>query len=223
MLTSKKALILVGSPRVNKSTSESIGNYLSEGLINKGYECSSLHIISKLKNDVEGLLQQVNDADMLIITFPLYIDCLPSPLIKAMELINQNRKGKENSKKQCLIAIVNNGFPEASQNETSLKICEIFAKNSGFQWLGGIPLGGGGAINGNPITKGSMTKNIALALDMTIEAIVNDNSIPSEAIYTMSKGMVPKALYTFFGNQRWKSQAKKNNSIKNMYAKPYLK
>ncbi|MDU5082165.1 hypothetical protein CIW83_15630 [Tissierella sp. P1] len=224
MLNEKKALLLIGSPKKKNSTSESLGNYLLEGLNKKGYISEKLHIISILKDDVEGLFAKVNDADIVIVSAPLYVDSLPSPLIKAFELIGQNRKGMSNSKSQRFISIVNNGFPESFHSNTALKICKIFADNAGFQWLGGLAIGCSPAINGMPIKNlGGMTRNIVKSLDITIDKIAKNESIPLEAINLVSKEIIPSWLYTLIANRGWKIQARKFNAHKSLYIKPYIK
>lgn len=224
MLNNKKALLLIGSPKKKNSTSESLGNYLLEGLHKKGYTSEKLHIISILKDDVKDLFAKVNDADIVIVSAPLYVDSLPSPLIKAFELIGQNRKGMLSFKKQRLVSIINNGFPESFHSNTALKICKIFADNAGFQWLGGLAIGCGPAINGMPIKNlGGMTRNIVKSLDITIDTIAKNESIPLEAINLVSKEIIPSWLYTLIANRAWKTQAKKFNAHKNLYTKPYIK
>ncbi len=222
MLDERKALLLIGSPKKKNSTSESVGGYLLEELRKKGYICDRLHVLTALKDDIEELLSKVNDTDLLIISFPLYVDCLPSSLIRALELIGINRREKNITKKQSLIAISNNGFPESFHNYTALDICKNFASKSGFNWLGGFAMGSAGAISGRPIEQlGGMTRNKVAALNMTVEAIVNNNSIPSEAFELMSSNLMPTLLYTFAGNMGWKTQAKQYGSAKELYAKPY--
>ena len=224
MLKKKKALLLIGSPKVKNSTSESLGNYLVEGLNKKGWIYEKLNILSTLKNDEEELIQKVNDTDLLIISFPLYVDSLPSSLIKAIELIGVNRREKKNETNQSLVAIVNSGFPEAFQSDTALRICESFSKKANFKWLGGLAMGCGPTINGRPIEAfGGMTKKIVTALDMATEAIINDEIISSEAIEIMANKMFPTWLYTLVASQTWKGQAKRYNMQKELYAKPYLK
>lgn len=46
-----------------------------------------------------------------------------------------------------MVGIVNSGFPEAFHNDTALAILRRFAAETGFQWAGGLALGGGGTID----------------------------------------------------------------------------
>lgn len=222
MLGGKKALLLLGSPKVKNSTSESLGIFLLEGLNKRGYTVDKIQANSALKRDSKELLEKVNDTDILIISFPLYVDCLPAPLIRVLELVNKDRKERELTKEQKLIAIANNGFPEALHSFTSLKIIENFAIKSKFKWLGGFAFGAGGAISGRHIEQlGGMTRSKVTALNMIVDALTNDNSIPKEAFDLMTSDMMPTWLYTFFGNHGWKTQAKKYKTKQKLYEKPY--
>jgi len=148
----KKTLLLVGSPKYAGSSSESLGTYLLEQLSEKGIVTENIHINQLLKktNGEEELLNAVNNCGLLILSFPLYVDSLPSGTIKALEIIAQdraqNRNVKENSKQQFMLAICQSGFPEAHQSNIALAICRCFAGEAGFTWAGGLALGGGGAL-----------------------------------------------------------------------------
>lgn len=219
---SKKALLLVGSPKKN-STSEVLGNHVLEGIEKNGFHTEKVIIHKLLKNDdgAEQLINAVNSCDLLIFSAPLYIDCPPALAIKAMEIIAE-LGAKQEGTKRPLIAICNCGFPEAHQNQTSLEIYKHFAKQSGFEWAGGLALGGGQAINGRPLASfGGMTRNIISSLNLVIESIIEGKQITQEAFELMEKPMFPKWLYLIAGDAQWKSAAKKNGVNKRLKAKPY--
>lgn len=222
MLSGKKALLLIGSPKAKNSTSEALGDCLLNRLGKKGYECKKLAIASTLRNNVQVLLDSVQEADTIILSFPIYVDCLPAPVIKAMELIADNRRAIKSDKKQSIISITNCGFPEAFHNNTAIKICKSFADKNDFVWLGGFAMGCGPAINGKPVEQlGGMTRNIVRAMDMAAEAISRGEVISTEAFKLMSSKLMPVFLYTAVGNAGWKTQAKRFNANKKLYEKPY--
>ncbi|MFX1281855.1 MAG: hypothetical protein ACFFA3_21070 [Promethearchaeota archaeon] len=220
----KKALLLIGSPKGENSTSASLGNYLIlklEELGNKN-ERLFVHRIVNREEKIQEMFQMIENVDLLILTFPLYVDSLPAPVIKVMELIKEHYINLENKKSQTFIAIVNNGFPEASQNQIALKICEIFSKECGFQWKGGIAFGGGGAIDGAPLLeKGGMVRNIIKGLDMVAQALHENKDIPQEAIELLAKKLIPYSVYRVFGNFGWKMQAKRYGVKQKIKSKPY--
>jgi multimeric flavodoxin WrbA len=205
----KTALLLIGSPKAEKSTSASLGNYLCSKLEESGIriEKTFLHRMVNREEKVTEFFEMINNADLIILSFPLYVDSLPAPVIKAMELIKEERDKLERKKAQYFVAICNNGFPEASQNMIALQICKIFAKDCGFVWKGGIAVGGGGAINGIPLKeKGDMVRNITNGLDLAANALKDFQEIPQEAIALISKKTISPGLYRTFANFGWRIQ-----------------
>ena len=53
----------------------------------------TLHVTKAVRSNeaVEELLAAVASADLVVLSFPLYVDCLPAPVIRALELIAARR------------------------------------------------------------------------------------------------------------------------------------
>ena len=224
MIIKKHALLLVGSPRGQKSTSMSLGTYLLDQLNERGLETETVFIQRSLKSEksCEELLGAVNTADVLILAFPLYVDSLPAPVIKVLELIRRHRKATESPKVQRLLAISNSGFPEAHQNETALAICRYFALEVGIEWVGGLALGGGEAIDGRLLQEVSGRARHAIkSRSLTAAALAKDEPVPTEAVNRMAKSIVPTRLYVMFGKRRWKKQGKRHGTEKKLYDRPH--
>ena len=211
MNINKRALLLIGSPRGESSTSTSLGDYLISKLKEFGMtiENGFIHRIVNREEKINELFKMIDNADLIILSFPLYVDSLPAPVIKAMELIKEERDKLERKKTQNFIAICNNGFPEASQNMIALRICRIFSNDCDFIWKGGIAVGGGGMINGDPLKKTrANVKHIIKGLNIAADALKDGKEIPQEAIDLISKKTVPYNLYRTFGNLGWRFQIK---------------
>lgn len=123
------ALLLVGSPRGANSSSNSLGTFLLGKLQNKGIATKTVYLSQSLNSDKgqSAMLELVDQSDLIILAFPLYVDSLQSKMIEALELIAQNQKGKSSQTKKKLTAIVNSGFPEVNHNQTALAVCRLFA------------------------------------------------------------------------------------------------
>ncbi len=209
MANKKKVLMLIGSPKPKNSTSASIANYL-ENKLNQALQVEIFNIRKELKiSEGRGMLVETfQQADTIVLITPLYVDSLPAPVIRFLELISENRPGS--SGEQSLIAIINAGFPEAVHNETALAICENFARENNLQWAGGLPIGMGGAISGAPLQKlGGMVRKLTGALDLAAEAITGDEALPEEAIKMAATPFMPHWFYRLMGNIGWKMQARK--------------
>jgi len=224
MNNNEKALLLIGSPKGEKSNSASLGNYLISKLEELGIasEIGFIHRLVNREDKIQSLFKMIDSADLIILSFPLYVDSLPAPVIKAMELIKEEQDKLKRKKFKNFMAICNSGFPEASQSTVVLKICRFFAKDCGFIWKGGVAVGGGGIINGIPLQeRGGVVRNIIKGLDIAAQALKGGKDLPQEAIDLISKEMFPSSLYRMFGNFGWKSQARRHGVKKKLKDKPY--
>ncbi|MFW9929284.1 MAG: NAD(P)H dehydrogenase, partial [Candidatus Thorarchaeota archaeon] len=180
-----------------------------------------IHRLVNREEKINELFQGIERADLVVLSFPLYVDSLPAPVIKAMELIFANKNTIISEKSKNFIAIANNGFPEASQNETALQICRIFSRDCGFTWKGGIAVVGG-AIGGKPLQeRGGVVRNVINGLDISAHALIDDEEIPQEAIEITSKSVIPSSLYRIVGNLGWKRMAKRYGAKGKLKGKPY--
>lgn len=224
MNQAKRILLLVGSAKLTRSTSEMLGTYILDKLGEKGFESETL-FAHKMLNSEKGkdeLLSSVNKADIIILAFPLYVDCLPYSIISMLEHIAKNRRTNDNLKKQSLLCIVNCGFPEAHQNDTAIAICRQFARETGFDWVGGLTLGGGEVITGRNLSAiKKLSRNVIKSLDLAVEAITDNKPVSQEAIDLMAKPLMPKWLYLFMGGLRWKRESKEHGVREKLFAKPY--
>lgn len=209
----QKIVLVVGSPKGSKSTSAALGKYLIEKLSQQDFRMETAYIYPSLKTEEtrQRFLSVIAGADIIILAFPLYVDSPPYGVIKVMEIITDRQITPVNTGKQKLAAIINCGFPEARQNDTALAVCRKFAAESGMEWLGGLSLGGGGAIDGRPLDCiGGMARNVKKALDAAASDIAGGRPISRRALDLMARPMMPIWLYLLGGNWGWKSQARKS-------------
>ena len=226
----KKAVLLIGSPKLKNSTSESLGGYLLERIGEYDILTETLHLHSEMKTEAKKnlFLEKIEEADIIILAAPLYIDTLPAKVIKALTLIADNRKklklkDAEALKEQFFVAVVNCGFPEVEHNKIALKVYEQFALETGIKYLGGIAVGMGVAVNGKPLKEiGGMVKNLVKGLDQAAEEIVNKKQLSDSVIEKTSKPLMPKKwLYTLVGDLSWRFQAFKNGVYTKLNDRPY--
>jgi len=167
------------------------------------------------------LLAAVEAADLLVLAFPLYVDSLPAPVIEILELIAEHRKDRA-TRRQSFSAIANCGFPEAGNNATALAICELFARQAGFEWAGSLAMGGGQLIDGVSLEEGGgKTLHIRKGLELAAGALAQGHAIPGAAQDLLRKPVVPPWVYKLMGRWRWRERAKKYGAIKGMKERPY--
>ena len=132
------------APKAQGSTSDALGTYFLERLREKGADTNKIYIQQSLNSQegIDALLSAVAEADIMVLASPLYADSHHSGVIRAMELVHEERKNRTNIKKLKMVAISNSGFPEARHNDLSLAMSRTFARECGFEWAGGLALGG---------------------------------------------------------------------------------
>lgn len=219
----RRAVLLVGSPRTKKSTSNSLGGYLMEGLAARGIETETVYIHTSLSSPerMQSLLEKVNSADLTLLAFPLYVDSLPAPVIAALEKIAAHRAGRATH--QRFAAIVNCGFPEADHNATALAICSEFARQTGFAWAGSLSLGAGeGMVHGTPLNElDGRASVLKQALDLAAESLAQGQAIPRAAQTLWDKPFIPGWLYRWMGIYGWRQQAKQYGVENMLKRQPY--
>lgn len=224
MSISKKVLLLVGSPRGLKSNSLSLSSYIIDNLSQKGFNTETVAIISLL-NSNESLNNLINDFfqyDLVILATPLYVDQLPAPTIALLEIIANSSKNIKTTKKISFTALLNCGFPEASQNKSALDICRLFCKETGLEWFGGIAIGMGESINKQNLKNlGGMVKKLTIALDEICDKLSRCKPFDDTNTPLFLTPSIPKSLYSILGSLNWISIANKNKTLFKLYRRPF--
>ena len=132
MTTNKKALLLIGSPKGEKSTSASLGNYLTSKLEEFGMisEIGFIHRLVNREEKIQSLFEMIDTADLIILSFPLYVDSLPAPVIKAMELIKPKLKAGGAGKPMGTILI---GSVEGDVHSIGKNLMIALLEGQGFE------------------------------------------------------------------------------------------
>lgn len=218
-----RAILLVGSPRGERSTSWSLGHYLMDQLRERGWEAEEVHLHKRM-GDPEGeaaTIEKAAASDLIVLSFPTYVDSTPAAVVRAMEAL-AGRMG--DGRRPALVAIANCGFPEGFHNDTALEICRLFARDAGLRWMGALSLGGGPAIDGRPLAaSGGRGRNARRSLELAAGALANGEAVPEEAVKAMAKGGTPRWLYILFGNMGWRKQAGRHGVADRLEDRPLMK
>ncbi len=221
----RRALLLVGSPKTRKSSSNSLGSYLFDQLEARSIDTETiyLHTVLRSATKMQALLDALDAADLVTLAFPVYVDSLPAPVIEAMERIAAYRQGRDLFRRQLYAAVANCGFPEALQCNTSLAINEIFAREARFEWAGSLALGGGGMVAGLPLADGGgQTLRMRQSLDLAAEALAAGQPITDAAREMMAKPLIPHWAYRRMADVGWLSQARQYGALRKLGRRPYL-
>jgi len=206
-----KIIIINGSPKTIKSNSEILGNYLfpllKENNIKKYYSIY-FQLNDKTKNEIYN-------SDVLIFIFPLYVDGIPSNLLKLLVKFEKENVVRPKTKIYC---IVNNGFYEGKQNFLALLHMKNWCKKVNAKWGQGIGIGSGELLpylKNLKLGQGPL-RNLEKTLNILSRNILTLNS--DKNIYITPNW--PKSLYFIQGSISWILKARKNNiKIRELFKK----
>jgi len=232
-LGERRALLLVGSPKTKEpSTSRALALFLARRLETQGWDTNTLTFRASLHRP-EGqieLLSAVELASLVLLVFPLYVDALPYLVTRALAIIASHRVSHDSLAPQRFAAVVNSGFPETHQNAAALAICREFAAQARFQWAGGLALGGGAMIGGQPLVEavrsGPPIRHVIAALERTADSLAQGLPVPAKAMSLVAKTPIPAAVwkrfYVWMGSRGMKQRAAKNGINQDqLLAQPY--
>ena len=216
------ALIVVGSPKGRASASYALGTALADGLRDRGaVVCDGfVHHALRSAEETGWLLDAIDAADVVVLAFPLYVDSLPAPLVRLLELVAGRRAAAPRGTPR-LGVLVQCGFPEARQCDTAVAICRLFAERTGMRWAGALSMGMGGQLAGGIGTLPGGGQQVLHALDLAAESLASGGDIPEEAAALFAKPLIPRWMYTLFGNIGWRLQMRKHAAGRPMGYRPY--
>ena len=194
-----------GSPKLGKSNSGVMLEILKT-LMNTEHEISHYNINkAPLTNEQYSELCQM---DTLVFAFPLYIDAIPSHLLRMLAELQKHLKLERKSEVYVYV-IVNNGFFEGQQNHIALEIMNNWCIRSGLHFGQGIGQGAGemmGFIENVPVGHGPL-KKLGSAMQRLADNI-HSRGIDEPMLFSPD---IPRFVWKFSGTRFfWNANAKKN-------------
>ncbi len=141
--------------------------------------------------DYSRILEQLQDSQAVVFGVPLYVDGIPSNVLRFMEVMESFCR--ENGIHLNVYCIANNGFIEGRQNEPLMQSFEHFCSRAGLTWGGGVGIGGGVMLN---VTRILFFVNIGLLLLNTVLSMISSGDFfPEDAWISFGESA---ALLVFF-------------------------
>jgi hypothetical protein len=222
------AILLMGSPRGRKSSSNAICLYLQELFEKNGIESQEPfflrnHVTTEEKmNDMLVTLEQF---DIIVLVAPLYDDTSPAIVVKAMEAVSRNSSKYVNTR---FFPIINCGLPEPFHiTEVAIPIYHKFANTIGLQWVGSLALGAGEGLQGKDgkllNDTGGFGKKVMKSLERAVESFVTNSEFGDEALEIFSLKIfynrIMRKFMVWTNNRGWRKMAQKNGG--DVAARPY--
>ena len=141
--------------------------------------------------DHDRILAQLRDAQAVVFGVPLYVDGIPSHVLRFLE--KMEAFCRENNLRLSVYVIANNGFIEGRQNEPLMQLFENFCARAGLAWGGGVGIGGGVMLNVSRIM--FIVEVALLALNTALSAAQTGSFFPKDAWISFGENA---ALLLFF-------------------------
>ena len=142
--------------------------------------------------DHARILEQLGDAQAVVFCLPLYVDGVPSHVLRFME--EMEAFCKQNGLRLSVYCVANNGFIEGKQNEPLMQVFEHFCSRAGLIWGGGVGIGGGVMLNVTWIV--FVVQFGILLLNIVLSLINGGGFFPREAFANFGE----QTLYLLFFN-----------------------
>ena len=135
--------------------------------------------------DHEPILKELDDAQAVVFALPLYVDGIPSHVLRFLE--RMEAYCKEKGLHLAVYCIANNGFIEGKQNEPLMQQFENFCARTGLAWGGGVGIGGGVMLNVTRIL--FFIQAGLLMLNLLLSGIQTGNFLPTGPLYSFLKNV----------------------------------
>ena len=162
--------------------------------------------LSKYLNSYEKLLETLQNVPVIVLCTPLYVDGLPSQLIRLMEYFEKEYRGTA----KRIYTLANMGLYESKQLVNLFSQVNRWCTKMGFAYCGSVGVGAGELVGGF-LAMGKPEKwplnKINDGLNELAQAIRNRKKIKD--IYT-GPYHFPRSLYIAIANSGWQRMGKKN-------------
>ncbi len=199
---SGRIVLLNGSMRNKSGNSAKLAKQLAARLEK---EVDSVDLKDWMK-DMPGLVKKLEAAPAIVFCIPLYVDGLPSQVIRLMEKFEQEYRGG----RKKIYVLANMGLYESSQLVNLFSAVTQWSRKMDFEYCGGLGISAGELIGGLmemiPFGKGPIRKS-SEGMDLLARAINSESK--TYDIYAEPKGF-PKWLFIQIANVNWDRTARKN-------------
>ncbi len=214
-----QALILIGSPKANKSNSFSIAEYLSIKLQRKEVRCHFQNILANYTK-ISDIVRFIGNVDIVVLVTPLYSCALPGHVTYFMERIYMELE--QSSKREiATFMIVNSAFSEHYQSDIASEIFKNWSDMCDFNYHGTVAIGMGQALKGISLHKRLFTLRLRRNLTLLANDISKGESISSFIFDRFKDPLLPVWFYKRIAELQVKHKFKKYNT--KPFIKPYMR
>lgn len=167
--------------------------------------CSSIdeYKTHELKNrNYDEILEDIKLSDVVVLAFPLYVDCPTSITLDFFDYIVDN---EIKVKDKLIYVVINCGFREGEQNITAINVVKRWCDKVGARYNGSIMIGAGEVVGKR---KFKFISRKALKRVKEFSRMIQSKEKSADIITTMD--LIGNKWYCHMANLSWKKNCKKN-------------
>lgn len=188
--------VIIGSPGESQSTSAYLVSLLELEKIKEIY--------------VKDLAFNFEDGDVLLICSPLYVDGLPTNMLRYLEALTDWLS--YNPKDLKVYGLITSGFPEGHQTALALEMLNRFCYVNELEWRGGLGMGAGVFLRNS--IKLPLITWIRQPMHTNLHKLSHAIKTSSVFITTYTQPRMPKWLFKKLITYYWYSVAAENGLTK---------
>ena len=197
--------LINGSPKGKRSASNCILQELKPLLAHDSNRILEYRFCNSVLHPRE--MDQIIDCDVLIFAFPLYVDGIPSHLLRCLMQL-EGHLAAIPQKRIMVYSAVNCGFYEGEHNELAIEMLKNWCTKAGLTWGQGIGIGAGGmlpVLQNVPMGHGPK-KNLGKAVAQLAHNALERTS--GESLFFTAN--LPRIVYKLAAEMGWRQSIKAN-------------
>jgi multimeric flavodoxin WrbA len=217
----RHVLLWVGSAKTTgQSTSESLGYALVRRLENRGWTSEvtySSRAIRLRQARKQSLVAAAREADLVVLSSPVYIGCLPSLVLKGLADLVDGAAGPG----PAILPVIQCGYPEVSHTRLSVEIILRAAREAGWPFAGHLAMGAGGFIGGRDIDSSIRFRRLQTFFDQVANALHAGQPVPAEVTEALAIAPLNPTLYRWIGQAAWLAESVKRGTLSHLWDRPF--
>ncbi len=220
----KNLLLINGSPRGPKGNTPVLLKKVMDGFMtSSNARAEMLHLAGR--RDWQKVIDAYNQADSVVLGFPLYTDCMPGTVKEFIDSLMKSQKDKSNP---AMGFLVQSGFPEAAHSRHVEQYLMKLSEKLNSPYLGTLVRGG---CEGVRLMPESWNKKMFSTLEKLGVELAGQGGFDQKSIQELvavekySPLLIP--IFTILAklpllNMYWDNQLKQNGVFDQRFAQPYL-
>ena len=191
--------LISGSPKLKPSNSMTFLNKIKSTL-------EDYSVFELKKHNYDEILSSINESEVIVLAFPLYVD---SPTSITLEFLDYIVDNKIDLKNKQVYTIINCGFRDGNQNVTAANIIEAWCKKTKAKYAGSLLIGAG-EIVGNKQYQNISNKAMKSLKKFT--KIIKEKEVTKNIITSVD--FLNDKLFCFVANIFWTKNGKRFKQTK---------